>query len=170
MPAYPGPTANLKARHRRSGRAGTVWDSGKMLGEVVSVEWEVEIEQVAIQIPGKWQDEFKPGGEARRGTFRFQDIDDRWRRMVWGFLQARKNGDRAAAAQFPTFDIITQIDDVGSPGITRWAIRGCQLFSYSGGFSQDDDQLIRDVPFTFEEDDPIDSFVYTDSGIATFQG
>jgi len=163
-----GPTANLKARHRRSGRSGTVWIGGKMRGEIPSVEWEVEIEQVAVQIPGKWQDEMKPGAEARRGTIRIQDVDDYWRRRVYAFLDARRRGDRNAAAQFPVFDIIVQLDDVGAEGITRWSLYNCQLFSYSGGFSQDDDILIRDVPFTFESDGPTDSFEYTDSGVVTY--
>lgn len=168
MPAYPGPTANLPGTKRRSGRAGTVWINAQMRGEVVSVQWEVQVAQIAVQIPGTWQDETKPGAESRAGTFRFQDLDDKWRRYVWNFLDARRRGDRATAAQFPEFDIITQIDDVGAPAKSRWALRGCQLFSYSGGFSQDDDLLVSDVPFTFREDGPVDSFEYTDAGVVTF--
>lgn len=166
--AQPGPTANLKASNRRSGRAGTVWRDGKMLGEVVGIEWEVEIDQIAVQIPGKWSDEFKPGAEGRRGSFRFQDVHDYWSRYVFNFLKARREGDRARSAEFPEFDIVTKLDDVGAPAVTRWAIRGCQLFSYSGGFSQDEDLLVRDVPFTFREDEPLDSFEYTDGGVQTF--
>jgi hypothetical protein len=168
MPAYPGPTANLPGTRRRSGRSGTVWINAQMRGEVVSVQWEVQVAQIAVQIPGTWQDETKPGPESRAGTFRFQDLDDKWRRYVWAFLDARRRGDRDAAAQFPEFDIITQIDDVGAPAKSRWALRGCQLFSYSGGFSQDDDLLVSDVPFTFREDGPVDSFEYTDAGVVKF--
>lgn len=169
MPGYPGPTANLKARNRRSGRAGTVWSEGRMLGEVVSVEWSVEIEQITIPIPGTWQDGLKPGAEARRGTMRIHDIDDKWRRYVWKFLDARRRGDRDLAAQFPAFNIVTQIDDIGAPAKSRWALRECQLFSYSGGHSQEDQYLQRDVPFAFEDDGPLDSFEYADGGVVTFQ-
>lgn len=166
---YPGPTANLKGYNRRSGRAGTVWDAaGNMLGEVVAIEWDVEIEEVAVSIPGTWQDEGKPGAEGRRGTFRFQDVDDRWARRVWTFLQARKRGDRVAAA-FPVFDIITQIDDVGAPAVTRWALRDCQLFGYGKGFSTDEDLLIRDTPFRFRDDEPLDSYEYTAGGVQTYR-
>ena len=168
MPAYPGPTANLKARHRRSGRSGTVWIEGRMRGEIMSVEWDIEVEQIPVAIPGEWQDQVKPGAEARRGTFRYHDLDDRWRRWVWGWLQARRMNDRETAAEFPEFTIVTQIDDIGAPAITRWAIRGCQLFSYSGGFSQDDALLVRDVPFSFNADDPLDSFEYTDGGVVKY--
>lgn len=165
---YPGPTANLKAANRRSGRAGTVWIQGEMRGEIAGCEWDVEVEQIPVAIPGKWQDEMKPGAEARRGTFRYSDVDDHWRRYVYLWLQARKRRDRNIASQFPSFTIVTQIDDIGAPAKTRWAIRGCQLFTYSGGFSQDDALLMRDVPFTFEDDEPLDSFEYTHGGVVTY--
>lgn len=165
MPVYPGPTANLPAHARRSGRAGTVWEAGQMLGEVVSVEWGVEIEQVAVQIPGTWQDDTKPGAETRRGTFRFQDVHDKWALRVWRFIQARKRGERSAAS-IPVFDIIVRVDDIGAPAITRWGLYGCQLYQFDGGFSLDDDQLIRDVPFSFRSEEPLDSFEYTPGGVA----
>lgn len=168
MAAFPGPTANLKPSQRRSGRAGTVWINGRMHGEIVAVEWGREAEQVAVAQPGKWQDGAKPGGEAARGTFRYQDVDDRWRLFVYRFFKARREGDRAAA-EFPTFDIITKIDDIGAPMATRWLLEGCQLFQYDGGSSQDDDILIRDVPFTFENDRPLDAFEYGDNGIVVTQ-
>jgi hypothetical protein len=164
MTAYPGPTANLAGTARRSGRAGTVWINGRMRGEVVAVEWGTAAEQVAVQIPGKWQDEQKPGAEARTGTFRYQDVDDTWRLLVWRFFQARKNGDRSSAA-FPEFDIITKVDDIGAPQATQWILEGCQFFQYDGGHSQDDQLLIRDVPFSFRDDRPLDAYEYGDSGI-----
>lgn len=164
MPSFPGPTANLKGYQRRSGRAGTVWINGKMHGEVVGLEWGREAEQIGVQIPGKWQDETKPGGETARGTFRYHDVDDRWRLFVWRFFEARRNNDRASAA-FPEFDIITKIDDIGAPMATRWVLIGCQFFSYDGGHSQDDDLLTRDVAFTFRDDRPMEAFEYGDNGI-----
>lgn len=167
-PSFPGPTGNLKASNRRSGRAGTVWIAGQMRGEVGACEWDVEIEQIPVPIPGSWQDGTKPGGEGRRGTFRYSDVDDHWRRYVWSWIQARKAGDRATAAEFPQFTIITQIDDIGAPAKTRWAVRGCQLYQYSGGFTQDDALLMRDVPFTFDDDEPLDSFEYTEGGVVTY--
>lgn len=168
MAAFPGPTANLKPSQRRSGRAGTVWINGRMHGEIVAVEWGREAEQVAVAQPGKWQDGAKPGGEAARGTFRYQDVDDSWRLFVYRFFKARREGDRAAA-EFPTFDIITKIDDIGAPMASRWLLEQCQLFQYDGGSSQDDDILIRDVPFTFENDRPLDAFEYGDNGIVVTQ-
>lgn len=168
MPDYPGPTANLKARHRRSGRSGTVWVDGQMRGEIGAIEWDVEIEQVPIPIPGDWQDQIKPGAEARRGTFRYHDVDDKWRRFVWGWLQARKRNDRETAAEFPEFTILTQIDDIGAPAKTRWALYACNLYTYSGGSAQEDAYLVRDVPFTFRDDAPIDSFEYVDGGVVTY--
>lgn len=173
MGGFPGPTASLKARNRRLGRSGTVWSEGLMLGEVTSVEWTVEYEQIAVPIPGSFQDGIKPGAEARRGTMRIDDVDDKWRRFVWAFGEARRRGDAQTAAEFPTFNIITQISDIGTPGgaKTRWALRDCQLFSYSGGFSQQDQYLQRDIPFSFESDAPIDSFEYGEGGtVVQYQG
>lgn len=168
MPAYPGPTANLKARHRRSGRSGTVWVDGRMRGEVVGVEWGREAEQIAVSIPGTWQDESKPGAETSRGTFRYHDIDDKWRLFVWRFFDARRRGDRSAAV-FPEFDIVTKIDDIGAARPSIWVLIGCQFFQYDGGHSQDDDLLVRDVPFTYREDKPLDAFEYGDNGIIVTQ-
>ncbi len=169
MPSFPGPTANLRARHRRIGRSGTVWIDGRMRGEVVAVEWGREAEQITVNIPGRWQDEQKPGAENGRGTFRYQDLDDKWRLFVWRFFQARKNGDRSAA-NFPEFNIVTKLDDIGAPMATRWQLEGCQLFQYDGGHSQEDDLLIRDVPFSFFDDYPLDAFEYGDNGLIVVRG
>lgn len=159
-----GDTTALPGTARRSGRSGTVWVNGKHRGEVVSVEWGVESEQIAVSIPGSWQDQMKPGAEARRGTFRYQDVDDTWRLFVWRFFDARRRGDRAAAA-FPKFDIITKLDDIGAPAVTRWLLQGCQLYNYDGGHAQDDDLLVRDVPFSYESDRPLEAFEYGSGGL-----
>lgn len=160
-----GPTANLPGRARRSGRSGTVWEDAAHLGEVIAIEWNVNIEQIPVVIAGAWRNEQKPGMEERAGTFRFQDVHDKWALRVWRFVRARRNGDRGAAA-FPEFQIITKLDDIGAPDQTRWQLDGCQLFEYSGGHSQEDALLIREVPFSFRDDKPLHAFEYTDSGIA----
>lgn len=167
--ANPGPTANLKGTARRLGRSGTVWRNGRHLGEVISIEWGVEIEQITVPISGAYQDETVPGGEARRGTFRVQDVHDAWALEVWRFLDARRRGDRSAAA-FPEFDIVSKVDHIGSPAVTRWQISGVQLFQYDGGHSQEDDILMRDIPFTFREDRPLEAFEYTEGGVVVTRG
>jgi hypothetical protein len=164
MPAAPGPTANLKGTARRIGRAGTVWINGNMHGEVVGVEWGGVADHIAVSIPGTWRDEMKPGAETYRGTFRYHDVDDRWRLFVWRFFEARRAGNRAAAA-FPEFDIMTKIDDIGAPAISQWALEGCQFFSFDGGHGQDDGLLTRDVPFNFRRARPVDTFEYGPAGI-----
>lgn len=169
MPAYPGPTANLKGTQRRSGRSGTVWINGNMHGEVVSVEWGMEMEQIPVSIPGTYQDEMKPGAEARRGTFRYHDVDDRWRLFVWRFKQARRTGDRSAAA-FPEFDIITKIADIGAPANSVWVLEGCQFFSFDGGHGQDDALLQRDVAFSYRDERPLEAFEYGPNGIIITRG
>lgn len=163
MAAFPGPTGNLKGYQRRSGRAMTVWINGQMRGEVVACEWGRSAEQIAVQIPGKWQDEMKPGGETAAGTFRYQDVDDHWRLFVWDFFRARRNGDRSTST-FPEFDLIQKIDDIGAPMPTRWAIIGCTFFQLDGGASQDDQLLVRDVPFSYREEVPLDAFEYGADG------
>jgi hypothetical protein len=162
---FPGPTGNLPASARRSGRSGTVWIDGDMRGEVVAVEWGTEAEQISVTIPGRWRNESKPGGETGTGTFRYQDLDDTWRLFVWRFFEARRRGDRSAAF-FPEFDIITKLDDIGAPAVSRWVLEGCQLYRFDGGHSQDDDLLVRDVPFSYRAERPLDAFEYGDNGIA----
>lgn len=159
-----GPTANLPGRARRSGRAGTVWENARHLGEVIAVEWNVNIQQIAVVIAGTWRNETKPGMEERAGTFRVQDVHDKWALKVWRFVRARRDGDRSAAS-FPEFSLVTKLDDIGAPDQTRWQLDGCQLFEYSGGHSQEDDLLIREIPFSFRDDKPLHAFEYTDDGI-----
>lgn len=168
MPTYPGPTANLPGYARRSGRAGTVWENGEMRGEVVQVDWNVNIAQIPVVIAGQWSTEQKPGGEDRVGTFMVQDVDDHWALRVWRFVQARKSNDRSAAA-FPVFDIITKLDDIGAPQASVWQIEGCQLFTYTGGFDQSVDLLTRQIPFSFRDERPVDTFEYSDSGLTITQ-
>lgn len=169
MPSYPGPTANLPGYARRSGRSGTVWRDGRMRGEVVQVDWNVNVAQIPVVITGQWRTEQKPGGEERVGTFMIQDVDDYWALQVYDFVIARRNGDRGAAA-FPEFSVVSQVDDIGAPKATRWQLDGCQLFTYSGGWDQATDLLTRQIPFTFREEIPLDAFAYTDSGIQVRQG
>lgn len=164
-----GPTSNLPGYTRRSGRAGTVYEDGDMLGEVIQVEWNVAIQQIPVVIAGAWRTDHKPGGEERAGTFRVQDVHDKWALRVYNFLVARRNGDRASAA-FPEFSIITKIDDIGAPAETRWQLDGCQLFQFAGGFNQEEDLLIHSIPFTFSSERPLTAYEYIDGGIATTEG
>lgn len=159
-----GPTANLPGRARRSGRSGTAWVNAEMIGECIGVEWNVNIAQISVVIAGTWQNQMKPGAEDRAGTFRVQDVHDRWTLMVWRFVRARRNGDRSAA-DFPEFDMVTKLDDIGAPDQTRWSLEGCQLFEYTGGHSQEDEILIREIPFSFRDDAPLHAFEYTDAGL-----
>jgi hypothetical protein len=158
-----GPTANLPGTARRSGQSGTVLQAGNTLGEVIAVEWNVAIEQIDVVIAGAWRTEKKPGREERAGTFRFQDVDDRWALKVWRFVRARRDGDRSAA-NFPEFDLVTKLNDIGAPMETRWSIEGCILFEYSGGHSQDDSLIIREIPFSFREERPLQAFEYSENG------
>jgi hypothetical protein len=168
MAARPGPTSNLPGYARRSGRSGSVWEGTNHLGEVIAVQWDVNVAQIPVVIAGEWRDETKPGVETRAGTFEFQDVHDKWALRVYNFIKARRSGDRSAA-YFPEFSIVTKLDDIGAPAVTRWQLDGCQLFQYSGGHSQADDLITRQVPFTFRSERPLDAFVYGDNGLQTIQ-
>lgn len=154
---YTGPTANLPGIARRQGRGGTVYRDAQMLGEVVAVDWDVEAEQVEVLIPGGWRSEMIAGAETRRGTLRMQDVDDRWKLEVWRFFEARRNGQ--FNAETPIFDLTTKI--IGGRDETRWGLFGCQLFSYSGSYSNEDDLITRELPFSFRSDKPLHAFEYT---------
>jgi len=159
-----GPTSNLPGYRRRSGRAGTVYRDARHLGEVISVDWNVTVEQIPVVIAGSWRTEMKPGGEERAGTFRVQDVHDAWALQVWKFIRARRDGDRSAAA-FPTFSIITKLDDIGAFDYSKWQLDDCQLFEFSGGHNQEDSLLIREIPFSFRDERPLHAFVIGDSGL-----
>lgn len=161
--AYVGPTANLPARARRLGRGGTCYRDGRMLGEVIAVEWDVEAERIDVLIAGGWRNEQVPGAETRQGTLRMQDFDDRWRLEVWRFFKARRQGN--FDVEVPIFNIVTRLASPGAPAETRWQLTDCQLFSYSGGYSNEDDVLTRELPFSFREDDPLSAYEYGDNGI-----
>lgn len=162
--ALAGPTANVPGYARRSGRAATVWENAQLQSEVVGLEWNVTVEQIPVVIAGTWRNETKPGMEERAGTFRFQDVHDKWALRVWKFLRARRDGD-ALGNSFPVFDLITKIADSGAPDSTRWQLEDVQLFEYSGGGSTDDQIIIREVPFTFRDDKPLHAFEYDTSGV-----
>lgn len=157
-----GPTANLRGTARRLGRGGTAYRDGRMLGEVIAVEWDVEAERITVLIAGGWRDEAVAGAETRNATLRMQDIDDRWRLEAWRFFAARRQG---IFAQPPEFDLVTKLASPGAPDETRWQLLGCQIFSYSGGYSNEDDVLTREIPMSFRDDNPLHAFQYGDTGI-----
>jgi hypothetical protein len=169
VPNYPGPTGNLPGYARRSGRAGTVWIDGRMRGEVVQVDWNVNIAQIPVVIAGSWSTEQKPGGEDRVGTFMIQDVDDHWALQVYEYLVARRNRDRKAAF-IPFFSIVTKLDDIGAPRPSVWQLDGCQIFTFAGGHDQAVDLLTRQIPFSFRHERPIDTWEYVDAGIKITKG
>lgn len=158
-----GPTSNLAPTARRRGRSGTCWRDGNMLGEVTQVNWDVTLQQIDVVVAGSWRNGQTAGLETRTGTMQHQDVDDRLKLEVWEYIQARRNGDRTA--QPPIFDLITVIDDIGAPQATRWMLQGCQIYHYSGGYSNEEDLITRQIPFSFIDDRPLDAFVYGPSGI-----
>jgi hypothetical protein len=163
---FTGPNANQPGRARRRGRSGYVTDSaGNQFGEVTSVEWSVEIAQINVLIAGTWRDEHIPGAETRTGTFTHQDMDDHFKIAVWKYTDARRRGDRTAVP--PEFDMTVVIDDPHSPSATRWQLVGCQLYMYSGGYSNEEDLLTRQIPFSFRDDKPLTSFEYVKGGFLT---
>ncbi|HEX7088732.1 MAG TPA: phage tail tube protein [Longimicrobiales bacterium] len=164
---FPGPTANLKAHQRRSGRAGQVWIGPNMHGEIASLTWGETAENITVPIPGTWRDGSKPGGEAGRGSFRYHDVDDRWRLFVYRWFKARREGDRTSAV-FPTFNIVEKIDDIGAADYSQWVLVNCTIFGYDGGHDQGNNILERDVEFQFEEARPLHAFEYTANGVAVY--
>jgi hypothetical protein len=158
-----GPTSSLPPAARRRGRSGTAWREGNMLGEVTQVNFDVTLQQIDVPLAGSWRNGQTAGLETRTGTLQHQDIDDRFKLEVWNYIQARRNGDRSAHP--PIFDLVVVIDDVGAPQATRWMLQECQLYTYSGGYSNEDDLITRQIPFSFVDDRPLDAFEYGGSGI-----
>jgi len=145
---------------RRIGREGSVLDgNGNLMAEVVGIGWTTTIEQIAVTITGSYQDEVKPGSETRTFTLTVQNVDDYWNRLVWAFVRARRQG---AAATFPKFNVQTKLATPGAPE-TRWALSGCQVYSFGEETAQSDGVLQRQIAGTYDDEAPIDSFEYTGS-------
>lgn len=155
-------TANLPRHARRIGRSGTVWQDGQKLGEVVQIELTVELEQIAVPIPGSFQDGVIPGGHSLRGTFRHQDLHDRWALMILDFIAARISGDPSTAV-LPVFSLTTKLAQVGLP-ITRYGLYDCEIFQAELGFGMEEDLLVRDVPFSCDRAVLLEGFVYSPNG------
>lgn len=144
---------------RRIGREGSVLDSGgSLMADVIGVEWSATIEQVPITITGSYQDESKPGAETRTFTLTVQKLDDYWERMVWTFIRKRRAG---LAVAFPKFAIQTKIATPGVVTQTRWALNGCQIYSFGQSMQQSDGALTSQIAGTYDDESPIDSFEYT---------
>lgn len=160
--AYSGPKSGLPGTARRQGRGGTAYDAGgNHLGDVVAVDWDVEAEAVDVLIPGSWRNEQIAGAESRRMTIRFQDVDDQWKLKVWRFFEARRLGD--FLAQPPFFNLTTKL--VGGADETRWQLIDCQVFAYSGGYSNEDDVINRELTGSFRSDKPLHAFEYGPGGL-----
>lgn len=165
MAATVGPTSNLPGTTRRQGRGGQAFRDAQHLGEVIAVDWDVEAEQVDVLIGGTWRTEQIPGAETRRGTMRMQDVDDRWKYEVWSFFEERRQGN--FSAQVPVFNLVTKLQ--GGAVETLWQLTGCQLFGYSGGYSNEDDLLSRELAFSFQSDRPTKAFAYGAGGIVVYE-
>lgn len=156
-------TANVPDSARRQGRDGTVYQGGEKLGEVTGIEWSAEIEQIPVAMPGSYQDGVLHGAVGYRGSFRYQDLHDKWALLVLDYLDARVRGDRSVPA--PIVDMFTKLSAMGAPFDTRYGLYGCQLFETGGGFSQADDLLEREVPIQIRRVKLLTGFVYGPGGV-----
>lgn len=160
-----GPYSQLVPEARRQGRGGhTFNEGGQFLGNVTACEWSVEADQVDVLIPGSWQNAQIPGAEARRGTIRYQDVDDFYRMLVYDFFNKRRAGDFAATA--PVFNVQTLL--IGGALNSKWGLYGCRLYSYDGGYASADDVMERELAMTFDSDTPLEAFQYTSSGAVAY--
>lgn len=165
--ALVGPKANLPGTARRQGRGGTTYDTGgNHLGDIIAVDWSVTADAVDVLIPGSWRTEQIAGGEARQFTLRYQDVDDFWRLRMWNFFEARRQGN--FTAQPPYFNLMTKL--IGGADETRWQLIDCQIFSYDGGYSNEDDILTRELTGTFRSDKPLHAFEYAAGGLVITEG
>lgn len=172
----PYPTT-LPAQTRRLGRGGRAYlagapgttspdlnlSAGDYLGTVTAVTWTVSSEQISVPIPGQWRTHMIAGAETRSGTMRYQDVDDRWRMVLYNFFSAR---DQDIPKQPPRFDLLTvltggPLDASGASVNSEWVLEGCRIYGYDGGFSSTDDVIERELTFTFENERPQNAFQYT---------
>lgn len=138
----------------------------RVLAEVVEINATVEINRIEMPLVGTTRQGYKPGREAREGTFRIQKIDSFWELVVHRFLSqslqerrdARRRGESTAMRPF---NLQIRLDDPDALGYETWLLEGCLLWRLPLGFNIGDDLVDREFPFTWEKESPVASFVRT---------
>ena len=141
----------IPAEKRIDGMYGEVWVDGKWWADLIEISGTITVEKKPINPAGSVQTFNKRGRVTREGTCRFDKVDSRHEKKfidsVNRSLQDRRNN--RAAAWFPRFNMLLQLDDPDSWGAEKITLGGCEFWNMPIGFSLADMRQIE-LEFTWE--------------------
>lgn len=148
--------------YRFSGMYGSAWRNGKLLGDVIEVGGNVDINRIDVPLVGMTRTGHKRGRETRDGTFRVQKMDSAWEIEIYELIamdlserRARRDaGNRSGSS----FDLHVRYDDPDALAVEEWVLYGCMLWRFTVGFNIGDDLVEREYPFSWESESPIQAF------------
>lgn len=153
---------------RFSGMYGEVYRDGVKRGEVSECSGAVDIGRIDVPVPGSDKTAYKDGRKTREGTIRFQKIDSSWEYEVWQrvgrTLQQRRADRDAGVFNLGFFDLQLRLDDPDALGVEAIALYNVKVWRMPIGFSQGDELIERELPITWEAEQPISMFTADLSG------
>ena len=153
MPAAESPELTNPGLLRFSGMYGSAWRNGSICADVHEVTGATEINRIDVPLVGYTRNGYKPGREAREGTLRIQKMDSKWELEVYRYLASRSSG-----GHMKPFQLVLQYDDPDALGKEQWQLNGVLLWRLPFGFSITDDLVDREIPFTWEAEQPLYAF------------
>jgi Phage tail tube protein len=158
---------NNEGLRRFSGQYGKAIRDGVVLSEAVEVSGAIDLNRIEVPLVGQNKMGYKAGRETREGTIRIQKIDSAWETEMWEYLDLRRrylNGTTAERPVLRTFNLKVEIKDPEAFQDEVWQLSGCQIWRLPLGFSITDDLLERELPMTWDSEDPLSAFTLSAAG------
>jgi hypothetical protein len=151
------------ALRRFGGMYGAAYRDGFLQQEAIEVSGNTAIARIEVPLVGQTKTGYKPGRETREGTMRIQQIDSSWAMEIYQFL-GQTLAQRIAARNTPqatlrAFDLILSVNDPEAWDYESWQIQNCIVWQLPIGFAITDDIIQREIPITWESEQPLHVFV-----------
>lgn len=158
------------ALYRFGGMYGKAYREGVLLSNAVEVSGAIDLNRIEVVLVGQTKVGYKPGREAREGTINIQKIDSAWDIEFWEYIDQRRKFQADPTQPRPVlrqFDLKLEIADPDALGTESWQLHGCQIWRLPLGFSVTDDIINRELPMTWESEDPVSAFTVDPDYVAT---
>ena len=159
------------AIRRFGGMWGSAWRDGKLLTDVVQVTGTVQRGRIEIPLVGQESVGYKPGRRSQEGSLVFQKVDTAWELEVFNAMTIdiatlRANRDAGQTSELDgKFNLLLKNDDPHAFGKEVWQLTGCQIWQLDLGINVTDEFIQREVPMTFENAVPIQTFKIVDGAV-----
>lgn len=151
---------------------GAAYRDGRLLTDVVQVTATTQRGRAEIPLVGQQRLGYKPTRNSSEGSIQFQKVDSGWELDVYNAMTLDVQALRAArdSGQYGTldgtFDLLLKHDDPHAFGRETWMLKGCMIWQLDVGINNTDDFLSKELPLTFDEALPQETFRVVD-GIVT---